>query len=258
MFEKALTNLERDNDFISKNKDYYQGDYSTSTPDFSHIDKIDDTIRKYQNTTTAQNDELIDEYNLLINKVITCYNNYKAKTKDMVNPPKATALAKNYGKLVDVEKKIRALLKRSHWDKAFSQIKYAKGPSIEARSKGIWSLVSQVLGKTFVRQNKIDIVNIKKENFQIKNLTNDVRLGLRNYFKFNENEVEDIEQVKQNIFVIFDDNISGGATLSDLCYQASKLGIKFIVPITFGKMAIKYSTGNLQVNKPPQGDFNWK
>lgn len=257
MFEKDLTNLEKDNDFINKNKDYYNGDYSKSDPGRSHLDVIDDTIRKFQNTTIAQNDELINEYNALVDKIVTCFNNYKSKAKKIGGSPEATALAKNYKKLADVERRIRELLKRSHWDKAFSQIKYAKGPSVEKRSNEIQNLVSKVLGKTFVRQHKIDIVNIKKENFQIKNLTNDVRLGMRNYFKYNENEVDNIAQIKNSIFVIFDDNISGGATLSDLCYQASKIGIKFIVPITFGKMSIKYSEGSLQVTKP-EGDFNWR
>lgn len=101
-----------------------------------------------------------------------------------------------------------------------------------------------------MKENNIEIVNIKEKKFQIKNLTNDTRMGLKNYFKLQNNVEDEIKEIQNTIFVIFDDNISGGATLSDICYQCKKIGINYIVPITFGEMRTKYSQGVLQINKP--------
>ncbi len=73
---------------------------------------------------------------------------------------------------------------------------------------------------------------------------------MRNYFKPKDNIEEELKKINGTVFVIFDDNISGGATLSDICYQAKQLGIKYIIPITFGQMREKYAIGRLSVNKP--------
>ena len=99
-------------------------------------------------------------------------------------------------------------------------------------------------------KNCIDIVEIRPENFQIKNLSNDTRMGLKNYFKLQDVANDEIKRLQNTVFVIFDDNVSGGATLSDICYQCKKIGINYLVPITFGEMRTKYSQGPLQVNKP--------
>ena len=241
IFKKDLTDLQKDTDFINKNKDYYSGRmYKGGNNDTSHEEYLDDTIRKYKNTTTAQDQTLIDQYNMWVNRVITSYN-------QRVN---VKTLAKNYKNLVDSEQQIRQKLKGSHWANAFNQLKYAKGPSVEKRSEAIWELVTPILGKTYVDNHKIDIVQIEKKDFQIKNLSNDVRMGLKNYFKTEDNIEDEIEHIRNTIFVIFDDNISGGATLSDICYQCKKIGINYIIPITFGEMRTKYSQGILQVNKP--------
>ena len=98
--------------------------------------------------------------------------------------------------------------------------------------------------------NRIDVVEIEKNDFQIKNLTNDTRMGLKNYFKAEDNIDEEIKTLKNTVFVIFDDNISGGATLSDICLQCKKLGLEYLVPITFGEMRTKYTQGFIQINKP--------
>lgn len=247
IFEKNLSNLQKDNDFINKNKEYYNSRYFKGGDDNStHIDKINDTIRKYNNTTLAQDQKLIDEYNKWIKRVITSY-------RTNVSPKK---LALNYQNLVKAKNEIRKKLGKSNWDKAFKQIKYAKGPSVDERTKNIQAIVASVLGKTYVSQNQIDIVEISKKDFQIKTLSNDIRLGLKNYFKAKDDIEDELAQIKGTVFVIFDDNISGGATLSDICYQAKKLGIKYIIPITFGEMRVKYTQGVLSINKP-KNDFTY-
>ena len=82
-------------------------------------------------------------------------------------------------------------------------------------------------------------------------------MALKNYFQPNndkeliDNQLNDTEN---NVFVIFDDNISGGATLSDICNQLKNLGVKYIVPITFGKMRESWNSRTIVVNKPK----NWE
>lgn len=241
IFKKDLTDLQKDTDFINKNKEYYSSRmYKGGTNDMTHEEYLDDTIRKYNNTTSAQDKTLIDNYNTWVKRVLTSYRN-KSNIK---------TLASNYQQLVNARQAIRNKLGKNKWENAFSQIKYAKGPSIEQRSQNIWNLVTPILGKTFMSKNCIDIVEIRPENFQIKNLTNDTRMGLKNYFKLQNIADEEIKRIQNTVFVIFDDNISGGATLSDICYQCKKIGINYLVPITFGEMRTKYSQSILQVNKP--------
>ena len=248
IFEKDLSDLQKDTDFINKNKEYFNGRYfQNGEDDKTHLDAMNDTIRKFKNVTDAQDETLINNYNMWINKVITSYRN-------KVSPKK---LAQNYNNLVKARAAIRAKLGKGRWDKAFSQIKYAKGPSVEARTQNIWNIVTPILGKTFMSQekNRVEVVEIRKKDFQIKNFTNDVRMGLKNFYKAQEGIEEELERIEGTVFVIFDDNVSGGATLSDICYQATKLGIKYIVPITFGQMRTKYSVGTMKINAPEQWNF---
>ena len=241
IFKKDLSDLQKDTDFINKNKDYYSRRmYIGGDNDMTHEEYLDDTIRKYNNTTAAQDETLINNYNMWINRVLTTYRNKSS----------IEALVKNYQNLVNAYQAIRKKLGKNKWTNAFSQIKYAKGPSIEKRSQNIWDLVTPYLGKTYMNQNSIEIVQIRPENFQIKNLSNDTRMGLKNYFKVQDNTEEEIKRVQNTVFVIFDDNVSGGATLSDICYQCKKLGINYLVPITFGEMRTKYSQSRLQIDKP--------
>lgn len=244
IFKKDLSDLQKDEDFINKNKEYYSGRmYKGGTNDVTHEQWLDDTIRKYNNTTAAQDQDLIDNYNNCVRKVITSYRN-------KVNPQR---LAINYKNLVDAQQAIRKKLQKNRWENAFREIKYAKGPSVEKRSEAIWNIVAPILGKTYMNQHKVDIVEIQKLNFQIKNLTNDTRMGLKNYFKLQQGKENEINEIKNTLFVIFDDNISGGATLSDICYQCKKIGINYLVPITFGVMRTKYNNGLIQINKPQNG-----
>ena len=64
----------------------------------------------------------------------------------------------------------------------------------------------------------------------------------------------ELNKINGTIFVIFDDNISGGATLSDICYQCDQLGIKNIVPITFGVMNEKWTLGRMPLTIPSEKD----
>lgn len=246
LFEKDLSDLQKDQDFINKNKEYFNGRYfQNGEDDKTHLDVMNDTIRKFKNVTAAQDQTLIDNYNMWVDKVIISYRN-------KVSPQK---LAQNYDNLVKARAAIRAKLGKGRWDNAFNKIKYAKGPSVDERTANIQDIVASVKGKTYISQNNIDIVRISPQNFQIKNFTDDVRMGLQNFFKAQDGIEDELARIEGTVFVIFDDNVSGGATLSDICYQASKVGIKYIVPITFGQMRTKYSVGTMKINAPGQWNF---
>lgn len=246
LFEKDLTDLQKDQEFINKNKEYFNGRYyKYGEDDKTHLDVMDDNIRKFKNMTAAQEQSLVDEYNKWVNRVISSY-----RTK--ASPQK---LSQNYDNLVKARDAIRAKLGKGRWDNAFKAIKYAKGPSVDERTKNIQNIVASIKGKAYISKNKIDIVEISPEKFQIKKLTDDVRMGLKNFFKAQDGIEEELANIEGTVFVIFDDNVSGGATLSDICYQASKAGIKYIVPITFGQMRTKYSVGTMKINAPEQWNF---
>ena len=68
---------------------------------------------------------------------------------------------------------------------------------------------------------------------------------------------KELEKIKGTIFLIFDDNVSGGATLSDICYQCKQLGIENIIPITFGRMQQSNNMRGIVLNTPKNGyDFS--
>ena len=192
----------------------------------------------------AQDLNLINAYNSEVKKLLTCYQNVKSGISNPQN------LGNAYMRLSAIYKEMRDKLKKVHWDKVYKEMKYSKPKSIQKRSQDIWSMVMPFVGKTIMR-DPINIAYIEAAKMEIKNLTNDVRMGMRNYFASNEDVVaKEIDKIKGTVFVIFDDNISGGATLSDICYQAKKLGIEYVVPITFGVMKTKYTMGTANVNKP--------
>ena len=145
-----------------------------------------------------------------------------------------------------------------HLAKIAKAIKYSKGPSIEERTNEIYDMLkSQGYLKDMPRTKLTQVCYWEPVNFQIKNLSNDVRMALKNYFQPNDNKDivdNELNDTENNVFVIFDDNISGGATLSDICNQLKNLGIKYIVPITFGKMRESWNSRTIVVNKPK----NWE
>ena len=93
-----------------------------------------------------------------------------------------------------------------------------------------------------------------------KKIGNDVRMALKDYFQPNENQEfvkQEVEKATGGVIVVFDDNVSGGATLSDICMKLKSLGFQYLIPITFGKMRTSYNQGmNVTINKPQNG-FNY-
>lgn len=263
LLKKDLSHLEKDNEFINKNLQYYQDRYSNQMPkDITHLNYIDREYNRFSAISNAQNN--IYEANKLAKQLIQKYYSRK-ETNTPKFYEKLNILFLSYINAVNnimktanyfdtVSKKNSSV----HLAKIAKAIKYSKGPSIEERTNEIYDMLkSQGYLKALPRNKVTQVCYWEPVDFQIKHLSNDVRMALKNYFQPNtdrtvvDNELNDLEN---HMFLIFDDNISGGATLSDICYQLKNLGIKYIVPITFGKMRESWNSRTIVVNKPK----NWE
>ena len=72
----------------------------------------------------------------------------------------------------------------------------------------------------------------KAKNFEIKSIEDKRRRSLEGLFGINP-KLSGIQQdLKGKHIVIFDDNISSGATLDDICLELQKYGVASILPIT--------------------------
>lgn len=285
LFVKDMRNLEKDTDFINKNKDYYSGKYYSD----------DDKNRGDNNSTVEQNVDAEINKNKAINELRWCAQMLDKASTDLIqlyyqynnilktnNPDRIRKyeekLVKAYRQYHGCYEYLLKHLTNSYTDangetksiyrsSIIVPIKGTKGPSVEQRTEAIWSVVkkylrgvkSDITGEPF---KPIPIYQYKELPFQIKNITDPIRMGMRNIYNPNENEElvkQEVEKTKGTVFVVFDDNISGGATLGDICYQAKQLGIEHIIPITFGKMLQKNSDGGgIKINMPYSYNLNEK
>lgn len=254
MFKKDLSDLQKDEDFINKNKSYYQGRmYKKRDDDTTHEEYVDKVLKDYGNTESIRKNVagLIDEYNQAYKKLFTCYQINRNRYGDRF----PEALAGFYKELSDKLDNIYSALKQGRINaidssQIYQKLKGTRSPSEERNTENIWKIVKPYLRGTGIK--KIIMHKLEPKDFQIKSLPNNVRMGFKNYFKGDDEVIQqEMEKIKDTVFVIFDDNISGGATLSDICMHARQIGINYIIPITFGEMQQKYSFGpGLQINKP--------
>ena len=264
---KDLRNLKKDAEFIKRNQEFYDGDYTTMEKfDMGTVNQnLDSAINRYNSLNDVW--KLLPELNEYVETLKRFYYEYNTKGLSEKKIFKLANVYKNYYdtlqkcygvKYIDAvsgnEKKIKK-------DKIIVAQKYTKGPSVEKRSADIWNLVRGILkGQKSPITNKpykkIDVCKWDKKSFEIKYLSNSVRLGLKNIYNPNTDEdyvKSELERINNTLFVIFDDNVSGGATLGDICYQCKKLGIKNLVPITFGQMEESNTIGLIRLNTPENG-----
>ena len=283
LFVKDLRNLQKDDEFISYNKKFYSGDmYKTPTEDYNgtYEQNIDELItRKEVINKMFHYAELANEFS---KDLITQIGNYNYGQKKGQNTSRmAQQMARNYKLFCDAIRFISQnavyLDPKSGKEKSmnapsiYQYIKGYKPASVEKRSAQIWSIVkpylrgmvSDVDGKPYSCE---DVVEFQKVAFEIKKLADGIRMGLKNIYNPNQDEnlvKQEVEKTTNTVFVIFDDNISGGSTLSDVCMQAKNVGIQHIVPITFGQMD-KGNGGNvIPINQPydingVRGQYNYK
>lgn len=275
LLKKDLQNLSRDNEFIEKNKDFYNSNFSDAAPEQGTVkQRLDSRINRYNALNSIK--EKIDRINILAVQIINTNNQNKQKAYGKRGLLSLVEKYKEYYDLINECLRLKYYNEYEGMEKGIRQailpIKYSKGPSIENRKNEIWEIVKPYLDGvisdiTGEKYKPIDICKWDIKGFEIKKLANSVRLGLKNYYTPNtKGEVkngenfdfqEELNKIKETIFLIFDDNISGGATLSDICYQCKKLGIENIIPITFGKMRESNTMGVLKLNTPKNGyDFS--
>ena len=278
MFKKDLKNIAVDTDFINKNKKYYDSPLYADKPNGeTHLNSVNTTFNKFKKMS-----EYIDVYvnyiNRNVKRIMQAVYNSRSITKKKNNGNEySDTLGKNiapiyeqiacaydeilyYSKYVDDYTKTIIKIYR---DDQLKPIKYAKEPSNEVNTKLVYNLVKPYLKGKKTKSGKL-VLNVKflirpvENRFSMKSLTNDIRLGLKNYFSQDDDIVQqELQKIKNTVFVIFDDNISGGATLSDICSQAMNLGIKYIIPITFGRMRESYNKSAGVTVTLPEDDFDY-
>lgn len=72
----------------------------------------------------------------------------------------------------------------------------------------------------------------RAKNFEIKSIEDRKRRSIEGLFEINPNLKGIQQHLKGKNIIIFDDNISSGATLDDICLELAKYGVKSILPIT--------------------------
>ena len=269
---KDAKNIQRDEEFIKNNTNFYNSDYAIGKPEMGTVNqRVDNIINKY-NALNIVNDK-INQINFIAQKLLNFLNNNRNYNE--FSPLQIKNLIYNYKLYVDLIRECYSITytgtidnqKHSfNHDEILNTIKYSKSPSIDNRSSILWKMVkphirgeiSQVDGKKY---KEMPLCLWKKTDFEIKKLRNSERLGLKNIYGVNsewddKKIMDEINKIKGTILLIFDDNISGGATLSDICLQCKKLGLENIIPITFGKMSESNSLGGITLNTPKDG-FNF-
>lgn len=267
LFLKDLSYLEKDEDFLEKNKEKYDEKFSDSK---SVPGTAMQYVDKYYNRFTSQkiSYRYIDEANAACDELLRMMYQRKAYKDEKKFAERITELYVRYYESLQAimiaseyyDPTLGKMTKRHSVD-LIKQIKSSKPHAIERRSEYIWSIVKPLLrgkrdmdGKAYT---KIDIIHLEKPQFELKQLPNHVRIGMKNYFTTNPTiGSEYIDYLKDSVFVIFDDNISGATTLSDIIYRCEEMGIKYIIPITFGQMRVKNTYGTISV-KDYDGDYNF-
>ena len=273
ILKKDLKNLKRDEEFIEKNKDYFYGKMSQRSTengnDHPVVDFLDRDINKHAAINAAK--KYVEMMNISFKKMYSAWQNYKTTRSETT----LAALVLNYKNYFDAKEKclaaanyenpVRDDTSTSRIDAVAKALKYSKGRSIGHRSKEIWKIVKPYLKKqkcpvTNEGYYSIEINEWEEGKFQIKTLTNGERMGLRDFYTRNEDPElveKELNEIKGGVLVIFDDNISGGATLSDICYQFKEMGVEYLIPITFGKMSPKWTMGRIPLSQPKGGAFNY-
>lgn len=274
LFVKDLRNLELDNDFIEKNKQFYNTDKFQTNSEYNNGTYLQNTQNEISKQKAINNiQRYVDLANEFSKSTLDSLNNYNtyAKTGRPVNNI-LNGLIRNYKLFCDCKKiitKNATYLDAISGDKQrvnstsiYQYIKGYKPASVDKRSNIIWRIVkphlrgvvSDVDGLPYTEEG---IVEFQKIGFQIKKLSDGERMALKNIYNPNTDEEfvkNEVAKTKNTVFVIFDDNLAGGSTLSDVCYQAKQLGIEHIIPITFGKMT--KGAEKVPINQPTDVNGN--
>lgn len=280
ILKKDTSNLEKDTDFIDKNRDYYNSErWKTGGNGGSHMQAVDNDLNRLSRLESVKAEiDKANEFTKIENRKQTGsllyqlnYVSARLNNPEKYGAPTLKSIKKLYDLYIEYQEAVKNIMiageyydtiaqkyHKPHLKKVAEAIKYSKGPSIEGRTQRILQILKEYNMTNGLPVKPYDICMWQPANFQIKKLGNDSRMALKNYFSINNDPAEaELKNTDNSIVVIFDDNISGGATLSDICYQFQKIGVKYMIPITFGKMRTSYSQGIGQVINKPENGFNY-
>lgn len=280
ILKKDTSNLEKDTDFIDKNQDYYNSErWQTGGNGGSHMQAVDNDLNRLSRLESVKAEiDKANEFTKIENRKQTGsllhqlnYVSARLNNPEKYGAPTLKSIKKLYDLYIEYQQAVKNITiageyydtiaqkyHKPHLKKVAEAIKYSKGPSIEGRAQRILQILQEYNMTNGIPVKPYDICMWQPVNFQIKKLGNDSRMALKNYFSINNDTAEaELKNTDNSIVVIFDDNISGGATLSDICYQLQKIGVKYMIPITFGKMRTSYSQGIGQVINKPENGFNY-
>lgn len=280
ILKKDTSNLEKDTDFIDKNRDYYNSErWKTGGNGGSHMQAVDNDLNRLSRLESVKAEiDKANEFTKIENRKQTGsllhqlnYVSARLNSPEKYGAPTLKSIKKLYDLYIEYQEAVKNITiageyydtiahkyHKPHLKKVAEAIKYSKGPSIEGRTQRILQILKEYNMTNGLPVKPYDICMWQPANFQIKKLGNDSRMALKNYFSINNDSSEaELKNTDNSIVVIFDDNISGGATLSDICYQLQKIGVKYMIPITFGKMRTSYSQGIGQVINKPENGFNY-
>ena len=280
ILKKDTSNLEKDTDFIDKNRDYYNSErWQTGGNGGSHMQAVDNDLNRLSRLESVKAEiDKANEFTKIENRKQTGsllsqlnYVSARLNNPEKYGAPTLKSIKKLYDLYIGYQEAVKNITiageyydtiahkyHKPHLKKVAEAIKYSKGPSIEGRTQRILQILKEYNMTNGLPVKPYDICMWQPANFQIKKLGNDSRMALKNYFSINNDSSEaELKNTDDSIVVIFDDNISGGATLSDICYQLQKIGVKYMIPITFGKMRTSYSQGIGQVINKPENGFNY-
>lgn len=268
MLRKDLKNLQFDQDFIDKNKEYYNSPRGNKFAG-THMDHAQEDSRRME----AWNNILshIDITNQLADQLTKLYyqrrkninnpNFYKRFADVYIRYANEVSAMEQAGQYDSVDKQHSIRLQGMKGDGPAPIIKYSKPQAVSRRSKEIYATLKSMVPDMMNGIKPVDIVTRDRNNFQIKKFGNDTRMALKNIFQPNSDEQDMVKQEVDrakgaNVVIVFDDNVSGGATLADICYQLKQLGLQFVIPITFGKMGVSWGSQMTGVINQPKNGFN--
>ena len=280
ILKKDTSNLEKDTDFIDKNRDYYNSErWQTGGNGGTHMQAVDNDLNRLSRLESVKAEiDKANEFTKIENRKQTGsllsqlnYVSARLNNPEKYGAPTLKSIKKLYDLYIGYQEAVKNItIAGEYYDtiaqkyhkpqlkKVAEAIKYSKGQSIEGRTQRILQILKEYNMTNGLPVKPYDICMWQPANFQIKKLGNDSRMALKNYFSINNDSSEaELKNTDNSIVVIFDDNISGGATLSDICYQLQKIGVKYMIPITFGKMRTSYSQGIGQVINKPENGFNY-
>ena len=292
LLKKDISNIQKDEDFIAKNIDYYNRDRTSSYKQMNgrdtHMNALNTDLNMLQARNKVNNE--VNALNEIVRILLTKLYSYRHNINignEKAAQNDAVRIANLFPDYCRRSSEDRVIMQYSYYvddrtgesyhknNKAynkekgeseythFKQKKSTKMPSVDENTKEIIEITKNYnpQGYNSLKPQELRMVRVMYReiiDFQIKKLFNDTRMGLKNLFGFDEKELEIAKkQIEGNILVIFDDNISGGATLSDICAQFMNVGVKHIIPITFGKMFEQWGGrgrgGMVNVAKPRNG-----